>query len=108
MRRSLTSRTASPPLSDAILLPHPRVERVSQAVAEHVKGEHEQAEDERRVEQQVRVEAHLPRAVADKGPERSVGHLDAEANKAQDRLVEDRARHREHHRDYYDAQRVRD
>src|SRR3712207_7449809 len=93
MRRSLTSRTASPMLASkaATLLPHPRVEGVAQPVAEHVEGEHEQAEDQRRVEQQVRVEPHLSRAVADQGPERGVRHLDAEAYEAQDRLVEDRA-----------------
>jgi hypothetical protein len=58
-------------------------------------------------EQEVRVEPHLAGAGVDQGPERRVRHLDAEPDKAQHRLVEDGAWHREHDRDYDRPQRVR-
>src|SRR5215210_2822427 len=53
--RSRTCRMASPePFTLDTLLPHPRVEGVAQTVAQNVEGEHEQAEHDGRIQEQVR------------------------------------------------------
>src|SRR5215210_6997119 len=107
MRRSSTLRTASPFVL-ATLLPHPRVEGVAQTVAEEPEADRQEAQDDGREYEQVRIKPHLPGSLVDKRSQRSVRHLNTKPDKAQERLEEDRGRHREHQRDDDDVKHVRD
>src|SRR5215204_1305714 len=107
MRRSSTLRTASP-FTVATLLPHPRVEGVAQAVAEEPEADGDRDQHRGREYEQVRIEPHLVSPVADQGPEGGGGRLDAEPDKAQERLEEDRRGHRVHQRDDDDVEDVGD
>src|ERR687894_708004 len=107
MRRSSTRRTASP-FTVATLLPHPRVEGVAQAVAEEPEADGDRDQHRGREYEQVRIEPHLIGPVVDQGPERGGGRLDAEPDKAQERLEEDRRGHRVHKGDDQDVEDVGD
>src|SRR5215208_919806 len=107
MRRSSTLRTASP-FTVATLLPHPRVEGVTQAVAEEPEADGDRDQHGGRAYEHVRIESHLISPVIDQGPERSGGRLDAQPDKTQKCLEEDRRRHRVHQRDDNDVEDVGD
>src|SRR5215211_2212115 len=107
MRRSSTLRTASP-FTVATLLPHPRVEGVAQAVAEEPEANGDRDQHRGREYEQVRIEPHLVGPVVDQSPEGGGGRLDAEPDKAQERLEEDRRGHRVHQRDDDDVEDVGD
>src|SRR5215212_3851964 len=76
------------PFISILLLAHLRVEGVPQAVTQEVEADHQEAEDEGRQPQQVRVEPQLCRPVAYQGTQRRLGHLDPQAYEAQERLRE--------------------
>src|SRR5215207_3479236 len=107
MRRSSTLRMASP-FAAATLLPHPRVESVAQAVAKEPEADGDRDKHRSREYEQVGIEPHLIGPVVDQGPERGGGWLDAQPDKAQERLEEDRRRHRVHQRDDDDVEDVGD
>src|SRR5215207_9672360 len=107
MRRSSTLRMASP-FAAATLLPHPRVESVAQAVAKEPEADGDRDKHRSREYEQVGIEPHLIGPVVDQGPKRSGGRLDAQPDKAQKRLEEDRRRHRVHQRDDKDVEDVGD
>src|SRR5919107_4004726 len=107
MRRSSTLRTTSP-FAVATLLPHPRVEGVAQAVAQEPEANGDRDQHSGREYEQVRIEPHLIGPVVDQGPKRSGGRLDAEPDKTQKSLEEDRRRHRVHQRDDNDVEDVGD
>src|SRR5215211_6321945 len=105
MRRSSTLRTASP-FAAATLLPHPRVEGVAQAVAKEPEADGDHDKHRSREYEHVWIEPHLVGPVVDQGSERSAGRLDAEPDKAQERLEKDSRRHRVHQRDDKDVEDV--
>src|SRR5215210_1725872 len=107
MRRSWTLRTASP-FADATLLPHPRVEGVAQTVAKEPEADGNHDKHRGREYEHVGIEPHLVGPVVDQGPQRGGGRLDAEPDKAQERLEEDRRRYRVHKRDDHDVEDVWD
>src|SRR5215203_6033328 len=98
MRRSSTLRTASP-FTVATLLPHPRVECIAQTVSKEPEADGDRDQHHGRENEHVRIEPHLIGPVVDQGPKRSGGRLDAQPDKTQERLEEDRRRHRVHQRD---------
>src|SRR5215211_1567805 len=107
MRRSSTLRMASP-FAAATLLPHSRVESVAQAVAKEPEADGDRDKHPSREYEQVGIESHLISPVIDQGPERSGGRLDAQPDKTQKCLEEDRRRHRVHQRDDNDVEDVGD
>src|SRR5919107_5069921 len=107
MRRSLTLRRVSP-FTAATLLPHPRVEGVAQAVAQEPEADGDRDQHGGREYEHVRIEPHLIGPVVEQGPKRSGGRLDAQPDKTQECLEEDRRRHRVHQRDDNDVEDVRD
>src|SRR5215210_6602868 len=107
MRRSSTLRMASP-FAAATLLSHSRVEGVAQAVAKEPEADGDRDQHRGREYEHVGIEPHLIGPVVDQGPKRSGGRLDAESDKAQKRLEEDRCRHRVHQRDYKNVEDVGD
>src|SRR5215207_6427228 len=107
MRRSSTLRMASPSTA-AMLLPHPRVQGVAQAVAKEPETDGDHDKHRGREDEHVRIEPHLISPVVDQGPKRSGGRLDAEPDKTQKCLEEDRRRHRVHQRDDNDVEDVGD
>src|SRR5919112_4363380 len=107
MKRPSTRRTASP-FTVATLLPHPRVEGVAQAVAKEPEADGDRDQHRGREYEQVGIEPHLVGPVVDQGPEGGGGRLDAEPDKAQECLEEDRRRHRVHQRDDNDVEDIGD
>src|SRR5215211_4985651 len=94
------------PFTAATLLPHPRVEGIAQAVAEESEADSDRDEHRGREYEQVRIEPHLVGPVVDQRPEGGGGRLDAEPDKTQKCLEEDRRRHRVHQRDDNDVEDV--
>src|SRR5215211_5984233 len=107
MRRSSTLRTTSP-FTAATLLPHPRVEGVAQAVAKEPEADGDHDEHRSREYEHVGIEPHLVGPVVDQSPKRGGWRLDAEPDEAQERLEEDRRRHRVHKRDDKDVEDIGD
>ncbi len=64
------------------LLPHSRVEGVSQPVAEQGEADHDHAQDRGREPQEVGMKLHHFGPLVDQGPERGTGYLDAEPDEA--------------------------
>src|SRR5690606_12938173 len=71
------------------------VDRVAQAVAEEVEGEHDEREREARVDGEVRVGAHRGDALRDHGPPARRGRRRADPDEAQERLGGDEGGDRE-------------
>src|SRR5215211_4990055 len=107
MRRSSTLRMASPFMA-ATLLPHPRVEGVAQAVAKEPEANGDCDQHGGREYEHVGIEPHLIGPVVDQGRKRSGGPLDAEPDKTQKGLEEDRRCHLVHQRDDNDVEDVGD
>src|SRR5919107_2932446 len=94
------------PFAAATLLPHPRVEGVAQTVAQEPEADGDRDQHGGRVYEQVRIEPHLIGPVVDQRPEGGGGRMDAEPDKTQKSLEEDRRRHRVHQRDDNDVEDV--